>query len=80
MTSPMKNYKKDPMGMNRGAGEYYQRSYKGNKNWMSKYSEERDVKRETQKSPYQSDKYRHTGDNIKYVGKDGKLVNKGKKI
>jgi len=76
----MKHYNKDPMNAGRGAGPYYKRSYKGNKKWMSKYDEDRDSKRQSEKSPYRSEKYKHTGDNMTYKNEKGIIIKKSKRI
>lgn len=76
MARPMKYYSRDPMGKGRGAGYYYPRSYKGKKNWYSKYSEELDAKRKSKPSPYKSKNWRHAGDNESYKG----LRKKRKKV
>ena len=68
MVSPLKYYKKDPMGKKRGPGNYYKRSYKGNKKYYSKYTEEADMKRKSKKTRYRGGSYRHAGDNGSYEG------------
>lgn len=79
MVSPLRYYKRDPMGKGRGAGEYYMRRYKGKKHY-SKYSEERDAKISGRPAGrYGSSDYRHAADNVKYKT-DGKVKRYRKKV
>lgn len=62
MVSPLTWKSRDPMGMKRGKGFYYKRSYKGNTNWFSKYSGEIDGARRDSKKTNVKKRYDHAGD------------------
>jgi hypothetical protein len=78
MVSPIKKYASDPGKRGRGPGDYYERSYKGDKDWYSKYSEHKDEIKVSTESPYAAYKYRHAGDNPAYVKQGKKVANKKK--
>ncbi|MGB9561292.1 MAG: hypothetical protein ACPL6C_00620 [bacterium] len=64
MVSPIRYYKRDPMGKRRGSGYYYKRSYKGTKKWYSKYNMFGDEKIRARHKG-KGGRYRHAGDKNK---------------
>jgi len=62
MVSPLKWKRTDPMNKKRGSGFYYKRSYKGDTNWWSKYSGERDGQRKVSLTTKVTPRYAHSGD------------------